>query len=324
MLYSEDEHFIKKVAASDATVLIQGSTGTGKSYLARNIHQWSIRRSEVFVPINLATINENLLESELFGHEKGSFSGAFGKRVGRLELATGGTVFLDEIGELSLRSQVRLLEILNSKSIVPVGSNREIQLDVRVIVATNKNIKAMVEEGSFRRDLYYRLNTFTVEIPCLKGKVDRISSYAEKFLRDYELERRKDRALCSPSFLCYLHQHDWPGNLRELKNVMEYARIVCEDKDLEPSHLPGYFFSTEKSYTSNAKEFTLNFAKAKEDFEKQFLEQALYRFNGRINVTSKETKISKMTLIDKIRRYNINVEKIKYKNYEKKRKNAAL
>jgi DNA-binding NtrC family response regulator len=305
-----------KLAATDGTILITGRTGAGKTHLARELHQQSRRRAGKFMAINLATLSENLIESELFGHERGAFSGADTRRVGKLEIANGGTVFLDEIGELPLRIQTKLLEALNSRTISPVGSNRELQLDVRIIAATNKDLPREVEAGRFREDLYFRLNTFEIRVPELASQPDRILALAEGFLREACRQQGRAYAGVSEGFSRALRAYAWPGNVRELKNAMEYAVALSGDGPLEPDALPAYVRQGRESAAPNpnapARFFPSDYREAKRHFERTYLREMLLRFGGGVNRTAKETGISKVTLIDKIRRYDIDVPALKY------------
>ena len=306
---------IQRLAATDGTILITGRTGSGKTHLARQLHGMSRRRNGKFMAINLATLSENLIESELFGHERGAFSGADQRRTGKLEVANGGTVFLDEIGELPLRIQTKLLEALNSRTISPVGSNREIQLDVRIITATNKDLPVEVARGNFREDLYFRLNTFEIRMPELAENPERILELAESFLKENARQSQRPYPGMSPLFVEALRKYRWPGNVRELKNAMEYALALSGDDALDPESLPAYVRESRqevKLASTPAHFFPTDFREAKAHFERTYLREILARFGGRVNVTARETGLSKVTLIDKIRRYQIDVPAIKY------------
>ncbi len=307
---------LRKLATTSHTVLITGRTGTGKSHLAREIHDASPRRAGRFVAINLATLSENLIESELFGHEKGAFSGADQRRTGKLESANGGTAFLDEIGELPPRLQTKLLEALNSLTISPVGSNREIQLNIRVIAATNRDLRKMVASGEFREDLYFRLNTFQAELPCLAADPERIPALAARFAEESALKQHKAYLGMSPPFLAELKRYHWPGNVRELKNSVEYSVAMSDSGSLSPEDLPDYL--REEQGAPLRESFTLyptDYREAKSTFERSYLSEMLKRFEGRINHTARESGLSKVTLIEKIRRYQIDVKSIKLGAY---------
>jgi transcriptional regulator with PAS, ATPase and Fis domain len=307
---------LRKIAASDGIILITGRTGSGKSYLAKEIHDASPRREKKFLAINLATLSENLIESELFGHERGAFSGAEAKRIGKLEIANGGTIFLDEIGELPIHLQTKLLEALNSKSICPVGSNRDIQLDIRILAATNRDLESMVRAGTFREDLFYRLNLFRIELPGLSGDSKRLLSLARAFAAEACRRQGREYHGLSTHIEEALIAYPWPGNIRELKNAMEFAVAMSNGGMLGPDLLPPYMRSGGLSLnTSEAVSFHFPaiYQEAKSQFERLFLQEALRRYEGKVNLTSRKTGLSKVTLIEKIRRYEIDVHGIKYR-----------
>ncbi len=308
----------RKLAAATHTILITGRTGTGKSHLAKEIHQASPRCDMRFVTINLATLSENLIESELFGHEKGAFSGADARRIGKLESANGGTVFLDEIGELPLRLQTKLLEALNSHTISPVGSNRDVTLNVRIIVATNRDLKKMVKAGEFREDLYFRINTFQIELPSLNAAPEKIPHLAANFAALAAERQGRDFIGMSPAFIDELKCYTWPGNIRELKNCLEFAVALSPDGTLTPECLPTYVRTghEEAVLDSILLSYPTDYRQAKSHFERSYLKEILGRFEGKINLTAKETGLAKGTLIDKIRRYEIDVKRIKFNTYQ--------
>lgn len=319
-------HNLKKIADSNNTVLITGRTGTGKSHLAKEIHRQSPRRNQKYLAINLTTLSENLIESELFGHERGAFSGADTKRIGKLECANGGTVFLDEIGELSLRMQTKLLESLNSYTISPVGSNREIQLDIRVIAATNKDLPKMVAAGEFREDLYFRINTFQIQLASLKEEREKIPSLAKAFCEEAALKQNRNILGYSESFFEELKSYGWPGNIRELKNAMEFAVAMTNNGWISPDLLPPA--SRKKSeqnsfFQEHISHLPLDYREAKGIFERLYLREALQRNEGRINITARKAGLSKVTLIEKIRKYEINVQEIKYHSFANARRAEA-
>jgi transcriptional regulator with GAF, ATPase, and Fis domain len=219
---------ISKVAPTDSTVLITGETGTGKELVARAIHRRSHRALRAFISVNCAAIPRDLIASEMFGHEKGAFTGAMQRRIGRFELAEGGTIFLDEVGELSADTQVALLRVLQEREFERVGGRQPIHVDVRIIAATNRDLKAAVASGTFRQDLYYRLNVFPVEMPPLRERRKDIPLLVEYFIDRYARKAGKNIRRVSRETLELLQSYAWPGNIRELQNVIERSVIVCE------------------------------------------------------------------------------------------------
>ena len=219
---------VDKVAATDSTVLILGETGTGKELIARAIHKRSPRSARAFIRVNCAAIPTELIASELFGHEKGAFTGAVERRIGRFEAADGGTIFLDEIGDLPPETQVALLRVLQEREFERIGSTKPIQVDVRVLAATHRDLVADVEEGDFRRDLFYRLNVFPITVPSLRERTEDIRLLAEYLVERYAKKAGKKITTIDRSTLEMLQNYDWPGNVRELQNVIERAVILCE------------------------------------------------------------------------------------------------
>jgi formate hydrogenlyase transcriptional activator len=240
---------VDQVAPTDSSVLIYGETGTGKELIARAIHDRSNRKDRPLVKVNCSAISAGLVESELFGHVKGAFTGAFERRIGRFELADGGTIFLDEVGELPLDTQVKLLRVLQEREFEPVGSNRSIRVDVRIICATNRNLKESIKEGTFRSDLYYRLNVFPLEVPPLRERRSDIPQLAMFFLSRYARNLGKRIDGISTATTNKLTNYSWPGNIRELQNLIERALILCNGRvlDLENdvSNLSGSFLASD-------------------------------------------------------------------------------
>jgi Nif-specific regulatory protein len=231
-------HFISKVAPTDATVLISGESGTGKELAARAIHRNSKRAQKSFMAVNCAALNESLLESELFGHEKGSFTGALAQKKGRLEIADGGTIFLDEIGELTPPLQVKLLRVLQEREFERVGGTVTIKVDLRVIAATNKNLEEAIEAGEFRQDLYYRLNVVSLEMPALRDRREDIMLLANYFADKYGARCNRKLTGFSPEARTCLTSYDWPGNVRELENAVERAVVLGTTDQILPEDLP--------------------------------------------------------------------------------------
>ncbi len=223
---------IETVAPTDATVLITGESGTGKELVARAVHAGSTRRFHPLVVIHCGALTETLLESELFGHEKGAFTGAQYRKKGKFEIAEGGTVFLDEIGDISLKTQTDLLRVLQEREIVRVGGNQTIKVDFRCVAATNKNLEQLIEEGKFRPDLYYRLNVFHIELPPLRERLEDIPLLVDHFVRKFVREMNKKITRVSPAAMALLQQQAWPGNIRELENAVERAMVVAQEPEL--------------------------------------------------------------------------------------------
>ena len=231
---------IRRVAPTTATVLIQGETGTGKELVAKAIHSLSPRAKAKFVAVNCAALSPQLMESELFGHEKGAFTGALQRRIGRFEEADGGTLFLDEIGEMDMPTQVKLLRVLAEKSIERVGSNENIPVNVRVLAATNRNLEQMVAEGSFRQDLYQRINVISLQLPPLRERADDIVLMANAFVREFCKENAKTPKTLTRETLYLLRAYSWPGNVRQLRTAMEHGVVMSADATVAPRDLPEY------------------------------------------------------------------------------------
>jgi DNA-binding NtrC family response regulator len=246
--------FVQKVADSDSTVMIQGESGTGKELVARMLHFNSQRRDRPLVPVNCGAIPENLLESELFGHEKGAFTGATHARMGRFELAHGGTIFLDEIGEIDQATQVKLLRVLSERTIERVGSNQPIKVDVRVITASNKNLRELVSKGEFREDLFFRLNVVRILMPTLREREEDIVLLAQAFLREFSSENNKELKPLSDDALALLRSYPWPGNVRELRTAIEHGVVMSNVKVINSQHLPYFLKSPEPVQTPKKSE----------------------------------------------------------------------
>ena len=231
---------VQQVAATRATVLIEGESGTGKEVVAHALHHLSGRPAAKMVIVHCAALSPQLLESELFGHEKGAFTGAAQRRIGRFEQADGGTLFLDEIGEIDPQTQVKLLRVLSERTLERVGSNAPIKVDVRVIAATNKNLKSLVEAGKFRDDLYFRLNVVKIEMPPLRDRREDIVLLANRFLHEFATENDRPVKPLSDAAMELLRTYSWPGNVRELRTAIEHGVVMCNDSVIEPRHLPPF------------------------------------------------------------------------------------
>jgi DNA-binding NtrC family response regulator len=304
---------LKIACRSEATVLITGPTGSGKTCLARRIHDESARRGKPFITVNLASLHEGTIESELFGHERGAFTGADSRRVGRLELANGGTVFLDEVGELSLRLQARLLEFLQSRTITPVGGNRESRLDVRVIAATHRNLSRAVEKGEFREDLFHRLRVISIGLKSLAERHEEFGELVHACLADACASAGRSVHRISGEVANRFESYRWPGNLRELRNVLEYAVLASDGPEILPSDLPDWFGALhDPAMMTDARllgvaeiALTMNYQESLSKFERAYLEHALGRFRGRVNQTARNIGINKTTLIRRMRAYGL-------------------
>ena len=288
---------IRKVAPTSATVLILGESGTGKEMVAQALHRRSSRRSGPFVAINCNTIPENLLESELFGHEKGAFTGADAQRKGHIESAAGGTLFLDEIGELPASVQVKLLRFLQEKCFQRVGGRQEIQSDARVLAATNRNLRESAADGKFREDLYFRLAVVVIKVPPLRERGDEIILMSKAFLRDYGIEHAKTGLTFAPDALRALSLHSWPGNVRELQNRVQRAVIMADGKRVTARDL-------ELTDTLSALP-PQTLKEARESVEREMIQDALRRHRGKITSAAVELGVSRPTLYELMEKLGI-------------------
>lgn len=297
---------------ADATVLLGGPTGSGKSTLARRLHARSPRSGKPFVAVNLATVHEGTIESELFGHERGAFTGADRRRVGRLEEADGGTVFLDEIGDLSPRLQARLLDFLQYRTITPVGSNRSMSLNVRVIAATHRELEKDVRDGRFRQDLFFRLRVIMIRLPALSDRSEEFDGIVHECLESVCGQSGRRIRRLSPETAEALEAYSWPGNIRELRNVLEYAVISARDETIRLSDLPEWFGEGVAGNEDISGEIgaaqvrlTADYRETLSRFERAYLKLALERNRGRVNQTARDIGLSKATLIRRIRAYGL-------------------
>ncbi len=268
---------IEKVAPSDATVLLLGESGTGKDLVARSIHERSRRRHRAFVPVNVSALPESLAEAELFGHEKGAFTGAVASRPGRFELAQGGTLFLDEIGTLSAAVQSKLLRALESREIERVGGRRSIPVDFRLISATNENLEARVADGGFREDLFYRINTIPIRIPPLRERLEDLPLLAEHFLERFSARHGKPGRRLTPEVLERLRAHPWKGNVRELDHVIEMLVLFSDREEIGEEDLPRVLRASPSALGASP---AVSFAKAVEQFERKLLSEAIAQAGG--------------------------------------------
>jgi DNA-binding NtrC family response regulator len=299
---------IEKVADTDGTVLISGASGTGKELIARAIHYNSSRSDRPLVVINCGAIPEELLESELFGHEKGAFTGAYKSRIGRFEMANGGTIFLDEIGEMSPALQVKLLRVLQEKKFERVGGTKTIHVDVRIIAATNKNLTTAINKGKFREDLYYRLNVIPMKVPPLKQRKSDIPLLTDHFLKKFQKGAKKKITGFSPEVTDAMLKYDWPGNVRELENVIKRLTILCDDEivtvDDLPEHIP-HKGRGDRVVEEDFLEKGETLHDAVEDYEKRLILGALERSDWVKTKAAKLLNINRTTLVEKIKKQNL-------------------
>lgn len=335
---------IEKLARVDTAVLIRGESGTGKELVAKALHFNGPRKDNRFVTINCSAIPETLIESEFFGHEKGAFTGADSRKIGKFQYADGGTLFLDEIGDVTAAMQVKLLRALQEKKFTPVGSNREVEVNVRIVAATNRNLEEMIKKGEFREDLFYRLNVLPIQLPPLRERKNDIEVLAQYFVEKFNQEYGKQISGLAPDAMEIVKGHSWPGNIRELENVIEHAFVLETSKQLTLSSLPDALTAGKSSgavlaqdedldlegddlgedselstltlgegpvlSTLDGRGFKLDIRKLdfqanKEEFERQFLISALKTFKGRINQTALHANIPKKTLLRKLEKYGI-------------------
>lgn len=313
---------IYKLCKVDTTVLIRGENGTGKELVAKAIHYNSPRKAGPFIAINCGAIPETLMESELFGHEKGAFTGAIERKIGKFQLANNGTLFLDEIGELKPDMQVKLLRVLQDKKFLPVGSNREVKSSARIVAATNRNLEKMIGDNTFREDLFYRLNVMPIFLPPLRDRKDDIEALVQYFMKKFTKSHSSPIDSISAEALEALRTYRWPGNIRELENAIERSFIVENTSTIQLFSLP----ETVRNATPQASAVAvanaaaqvpsdsagnLDFEVFKEQAEKEFIISALKANKGKINQTVAQANIPKNTLLRKIKKYEINVEEFK-------------
>lgn len=287
------------VAPSEATVLLLGETGTGKELAAQAIHLNSLRRQGPFVVVNCAALPETLLESELFGHERGAFTGATSRREGRFLLAHRGTLFMDEVGELSPATQAKLLRVLQSREFEPLGSTRTLKVDVRIIAATNRNLEAMVREGTFREDLFYRLHVFPITLPPLRERLEDLPWLTEFFLRRFRDKYQRPVRRLAPEVLAAMRGYPWPGNIRELENIMERAVLMCEGEALTLQELPEVF------HPRAPEPEDLSSEPSPQEMEREYIRKTLERFAFNREEVARRLEISLEELNFKIKVYGL-------------------
>jgi DNA-binding NtrC family response regulator len=311
------QEFVERVADSDSTILIQGESGTGKELVARMLHFNSLRRDRQLVPVNCGAIPENMLESELFGHEKGAFTDAVSTRIGRFELAHGGTLFLDEVGEMSLPLQVKLLRVLQERSFERVGGNKTIRVDVRVLAATNQDLEQAVQEGRFRKDLYYRLNVIPITVPPLRERRSDIPLLVDHSIQRFNAAKQAGITGVAPDAMTHLVRYDWPGNIRELENLLERLVILKKSGMIAAADLP------EKIRQSAPLSFGpsdsalhpdlidgdgINLMKELERYEDHLIVEALRKSNGVTSKAAELLRLNRTTLIEKLKRKGLDAK----------------
>lgn len=297
---------LQKVAPTDSSVIIYGESGTGKELVARAIHKNSNRSAGPFVRVNCGALSETLLESELFGHEKGAFTGALKRKLGRFELAQAGTIFLDEIGDISPNLQIKLLRVLQEKEFERVGGEETVSVDVRVIAATHRNLKEEVASGRFREDLYYRLHIVPINLPALRQRLDDLPVLVEHFLQRLGHELRKPNLQIAPAALDMMRNYHWPGNVRELENVLERAAVLCEGADITLADLPPLVKDRNAILSLSDDHLDLN--KTLEDVERAMLERAMTRAHGVKAEAARILGIKTTTLLYKLGKYGMGGE----------------
>jgi DNA-binding NtrC family response regulator len=289
----------------DSTLLIQGESGTGKELVARAVHGHSPRRHGNFVPLNCAAIPEELLESELFGYEKGAFTGAFNNKRGRLQHADGGTLFLDEIGDMKPALQAKLLRVIQEKSFEPVGSVRSVNVDVRIVAATHRNLEEAVSRGAFREDLYYRLNVVPLQIPPLRQRSDDVPLLLETFTRRFCHSKNRPIFGYSPAALEHLKNYPWPGNVRELENLVQRLAILHGDSEVTPADLPEKYLDASPAYSDNGSAVAdggTDFNSRVSEFEDRLILQALIKTGGNKKEAAELLNLKRTTLLEKIKK----------------------
>lgn len=296
---------IENAAGSDAPVIIYGESGTGKELVSRAIHDIGLRRDQPFVKVNCASLAESLLESELFGHVRGAYTGAYKDRVGRFEMANRGDIFLDEIGDLPIPTQTKLLRVMEEKVVERVGSSKPIATDVRIISATNKDLLQLVEQGDYRKDFYFRINVIPIFLPPLRVRVGDIPLLAERFFQKMRLKNGKNIEGISKETMEVLINHSWPGNVRELKGAFEYAFVTCHEEMIQPGHLPETILRPKVSRVTPKKN-----AFNMQEIEKQELLEILERTGGNQSKAAEILGVSRVTIWNRMKRYGIDAKRM--------------
>jgi two-component system, NtrC family, nitrogen regulation response regulator NtrX len=301
---------VEMVAKKNTTILITGENGTGKENVARLIHEKSNRSTKPFVAINCAAIPDELIESELFGHEKGAFTGAHTAKRGKFELAHNGTLFLDEIGDMSLKTQSKLLRALQEQKIERIGSDETISVDARIITATNKNLEEEIKKGNFREDLFYRINVIPIHLPPLRQRKEDIELISSHYLSLFSAENSIKNKSISSSAINILKSYSWPGNVRELKNIMERLSIMVKSDTIEPQHLPSPIHSIRQEKNEEFENLFIpsDFREARARFEKKFILKKLEEFDGNVSKTADAMGMERSHLYRKMRQFELIIE----------------
>jgi len=292
---------VKRVSPTDSTVLITGESGTGKELIAREIHKHSLRRNGPFVAVDCGALVETLFESELFGHIKGSFTGAYETKHGRFEVANGGTIFFDEISNISLNIQANLLRVIQEREVNRIGSSKAIKIDVRIIAATNENLPDAVREGKFREDLFYRLSVVPINLPPLRQKKEDIPLLVEHFLQKYNKRAKKNIISISAPVMNALMEYDWPGNIRELENTIERAVVLSKGKEIALENLMYHGINVKSQFWNSIGEKI----KTLEEIEKEYIKFVLQAQNRKKSIIAEALGIDRKTLWAKIKKYNL-------------------
>jgi DNA-binding NtrC family response regulator len=304
---------IQKVAETDLSVLILGESGTGKELVAQALHSSSSRRARPFVAVNCAAINKELVESELFGHEKGAFTGADARRIGRFESAHGGTIFLDEIGDMALETQAKVLRVLEERKLERVGSTQTIEVDVRVVSATHRDLEEASKTNEFREDLYYRLKVIEIELPALRDRIEDLAALSERFLGQVAERLEREKKTIDAGALARLSRHGWPGNVRELRNILERSAVLTSGPTIQEADLQ--LDSVIADDSVRAPDLTLPFSEAKrqtvEGFERQYLSEALREHEGNVSRTASAIGMVRQSLQQKIRELGLKADEFR-------------
>jgi transcriptional regulator with PAS, ATPase and Fis domain len=301
---------IEKAAQSDAPVIIYGASGTGKELVAHAIHELGRRREGPYIQLNCAALNESLLESELFGHVRGAFTGAYRHRQGRFEAAHGGDIFLDEIGDVPLSIQVKLLRVLETRQFERVGDHSPIFTDVRIIAATNRNLTELVAEKKYREDFLFRINVIPIHLPSLRERMEDIPLLAESFIRQLRLKSGKDISGLAPEAMKLFMNYSWPGNVRELKSALEYAFVIAERGSIQPDQLPTHIGADPGPACNGSAVLLSSSGEPEDDRERDSLLEALRQCRGNQSRAARKLGISRVTVWNRMRKYNIDLKRV--------------